>query len=196
MNVERARFWAHATTFGALWGAIEATVGSFLHAVKIPFGGVALAASGAALLIALRVVFPVRGVLVAAGAVCACVKMVAPSTLIVGPMIGILIESLLVELACAPFGARAGSALLGGSLATLWALTQKVLVQVVLFGAPIITIYREIASRAELWLGLPKAGGWSVVIGFASIVALVGAIFALTGLRAGREALARLEAAR
>ena len=100
-----ARLWAHPATFGALWGALEATVGSFVHAVKMPFGGTMLAASGAALLLALRVMFPRRGVIIAAGAVCAFVKLVAPSTMILGPMIGILVEAVLIELACLPFGA-------------------------------------------------------------------------------------------
>ena len=195
MDLARARFWAHAATFGALWGAIEATVGGFVHAVKMPFGGTALAATGAALLLALRVVYPKRGVVIAAGAVCACVKMVAPSTLILGPMIGIMVESLLIEVACAPFGARVGSAAVGGALATLWALTQKVLVQVVLYGAPVIGLYREVLSRAETWMGLPKTGGTSVVVGFAGIVAAIGATTALIGLRAGRVALQRMRGA-
>lgn len=190
-----ARFWAHAATFGALWGAIEATLGAFLHAVKVPFGGVALAGVGAALLVALRVVFPRRGVLVAAGAVCACVKMVAPSTLVLGPMVGILVESVLVELVCLPLGARLGTAWLAGALATSWALTQKVLVQILLFGAPMIGLYRELLSRAENWLGWPKAGGLGVAAAFVALVAFIGATLATIGLRAGREADARMRGA-
>lgn len=191
---DAARFWAHATTFGALWGAIEATVGSFLHALKVPFGGTALAACGAALLLALRVLHPRRGVIVAAGAVCACVKMIAPSTLVLGPMIGILLESLLVELACLPFGARAGSALLGGALATTWSLSQKVLTQIVLFGAPVLSWYIELLARAEAWLKLPKTGGLWVVVPFVAFVAMVGAVMASVGLRAGRLAAVRKNA--
>lgn len=196
MGLERARFWAHAATFGALWGAIEATVGAFVHAVKIPFGGTMLAATGAALLLALRVVYPRRGVIVAAGAVCACVKMVAPSTLILGPMIGIFVESVLVEIACLPLGANAGSAVIGGALATTWAITQKVITQVVLFGAPVIVLYKELLTRAETWMGLPKSGGISVVVMFATVVGVLGATFASVGLRAGRVASSTLRSTR
>lgn len=186
-----ARFWAHAATFGALWGALEATVGSFLHAVKMPFGGTMLAAAGAALLLSLRVVCPMHGVVVAAGAVCAFVKMVAPSTLVLGPMVGIMVESLLVEIACAPFGARTGSALAAGALATTWSLSQKVITQIILFGAPIVSFYVEVLSRAEAWLKLPKTGGLWVAGPFVLVVAGGGAVAALVGLRAGREALTR-----
>jgi hypothetical protein len=191
---ERDRFWGHAAAFGAMWGAVEATVGTFLHALKIPFGGTVLAATGAAFLVALRVVYPRRGVLVAAGAVCAGVKLLSPATTVVGPMMGILVESLLVEIACLGFGATPISAALAGALATLWALSQKVLTQIVLYGAPVIALYRELIQRGEKWLGLSPSGGVKVVIALASVVALLGATIALFGYRAGLVARARTRA--
>jgi hypothetical protein len=191
VDMQSARFWAHAATFGALWGAIEATVGAFVHAVKVPFGGTALAATGAALLLALRVVYPRPGVIVAAGAVCACVKMVAPSTLVLGPMVGIMVESCLVEIACLPLGAKSGSAIVGGACATFWALTQKVLTQVILYGAPVITLYKELLARGEAWLNLPKNAGIAAVVVFAAVVGCLGAVIALVGLRAGQVAMER-----
>lgn len=185
---DRARFWAHAATFGALWGALEATVGSFLHALHVPFAGVFLASCGAALLLALRVVHPVRGVVLAAGAVCACVKMIAPSTMVLGPMVGILVESLLVEIACAPLGANPGSAIVGGALATVWSLSQKVLTQIVLFGAPVVEWTLQILKSAEAWFKLPRGGGLWVIVVFVSVIALLGSLGGLMGLRAGRKA--------
>jgi hypothetical protein len=191
---ESERFWGHATAFGAMWGAIEATVGTFLHALKIPFGGTVLAATGAAFLIALRVVYPQRGVLVAAGAVCAGVKLLSPATTVIGPMVGIMVESLIMEIACFGFGANPVSAMVGGALATLWALSQKVLTQIVLYGAPVIALYREFLQRAEKWLHLEPSGGVRVVAPFAALVGLIGALMALGGYRAGRAALARRSA--
>lgn len=191
---ERERFWGHATAFGAMWGALEATVGTFLHALRVPFGGTMLAATGAAFLIALRVVYPRRGVVLAAGAVCAGVKLLSPSTSVVGPVVGILVESLLVELVCLGFGANPVSALLGGALATLWALSQKVLTQIVYYGAPVLSLYQELLSRAEKWLHLAPSGGIMVVLPFASLVGLIGAVMAVVGYRAGHAALARRRA--
>ncbi|MCL2778542.1 MAG: hypothetical protein FWD73_11105, partial [Polyangiaceae bacterium] len=130
---ESDRFWGYAAAFGAMWGALEVTVGSFVHALKIPFGGTLLAASGAALLLALRTIYPHRGVLVAAGLVCAGMKMLSPATTIVGPMVGIMVESMLIELACFVFGANHVTAAIGGGLATLWAISQKVITQIVLY---------------------------------------------------------------
>ena len=186
MESDRERFWAYATTFGALWGAIEATAGSFLHALKVPFAGTLLAACGATLLVALRVLCPRRGVVLAAGLVCALVKLTSPGTVLVGPMVGIVMESLLVEIACLPLGAKAPTAVLGGALATAWALVQKVLTQVVLFGAPVILLYREVLVRAEAWLGLPRTLGVTIALPFLLIVMAIGGLGGLVGLSAGR----------
>lgn len=183
---DRDRFWGHAAAFGAMWGALEATVGGFVHALKIPFGGTALAATGAAFLLSLRSVYPRRGVVIAAALVCAGVKLLSPATAVVGPMVGILVEATLIELVCLPLGANVGSAVLGGALATLWALSQKVLTQIVLYGGPMLSLYKEILRRAEQWLGLSPRGGVLVVAPFAALIATIGAAFALAGLRAGR----------
>lgn len=181
-------FWAYAGSFGALWGALEATLGSFLHALKVPFAGVLLASMGAALLIALRILVPKPGILIATGAVCAAVKLASPATDLIGPAVGILVESTLVELVTLPLGANVASALLGGALAASWAICQKVLKQIVLFGEPIVALYRELLQRASKMLGLSTTGGIRLVVLFVTLMATFGAIAALSGLRAGRRA--------
>lgn len=184
-------FWAHAGSFGALWGAVEATLGSFLHTMQIPFAGVFLASFGAALLVALRLLVPRPGILLATGAICAGIKLLSPGTVLLGPAIGILTESLLAELVCLPLGANVVAASLAGALAALWAVTQKVLTQVVLYGAPMLGIYKELLRRAELWLGLSPRGGIRVVLFFVALMGLVGAVAGWLGRRAGQRALQR-----
>lgn len=184
----RHDFWAYAGSFGALWGALEATLGTFLHAMKLPFAGVLLASMGAALLVALRVLVPRPGILLATGAVCAAVKLSSPGTVLVGPAVGILTESLLVELVTLPFGANGASALLGGALAAGWAICQKVLTQVLLYGAPIVAIYKELLQRGTKMLGVSVASGVQLVLLFVTAMAACGAVAAFAGLRAGRRA--------
>lgn len=191
MNLaERDRFWGHATAFGAMWGAIEVTLGSFLHALKVPFGGTFLAATGAAFLVALRTVYPRRGVLLGAGVVCAGVKLLSPSTNVLGPMVGILVESTLVEIVCL-LGANPVAAVVGGALAALWALTQKVLTQIVLYGRPVIALYRELLGRGEAWLGLRPTGGLRVVLLLVVVASLLGGAAGLFGQRVGSVVRAR-----
>ncbi|MFW5739661.1 MAG: hypothetical protein ACOC1F_04785 [Myxococcota bacterium] len=192
-HLETYRFWGYAATFGALWGAVEITVGSFLHAVRVPLSGVVLAAFGAALLVSLRSLLPVRGVVLAAGAVCAGVKLLSPAGAIVGPMIAILVEAALVELVLLPVGANPVSGATAGAAASLWALCQKLITQTLFYGLPVIGIYQGILQQAEKLLGVEQSGGmWAagVLIG---MVACVGAAFGLGGGLVGNGACRQLE---
>jgi hypothetical protein len=190
------RFWGYAATFGALWGAVEITVGSFLHAVRIPLGGVVLAGVGAALLVVMRLQLPERGVVLLAGAVCAGIKLLSPASAVVGPIIAILAESLLVEMALLPFGANVLSSGIAGLLTALWSIGQKLITQTLFFGMPIIDIYKGVLLQAEKVLRLPASNGtWSAAL-FLCVVGLAGAGLGVTGLligRAARRQLAELE---
>lgn len=182
MNDLRAwRFWGYAATFGALWGAVEITVGSFLHAMKLPFSGVMLAAVGAALLVALRTLLPERGLVLAAGAVCAGVKLLSPAGAVVGPMAAILVESLLVEAVLLPAGATPISGASAGALASCWAIVQKLITQTLFFGMPVLGIYKGVLAQAEATLHLPASGGAWAATAFLCVVGLVGASLGVIG---------------
>jgi hypothetical protein len=179
------RFWGYAATFGALWGAVEITAGSFLHAIKLPFSGVVLAGIGAALLVSLRTLLPARGIVLTAGAVCAGIKLLSPAGAVVGPTAAILVESMLVEISLAPSGANALSGGLAGALSAFWAVAQKLITQTLFFGMPVIGIYQGVLRQAERWLHLPASGGAWVVGAFLFTVALIGAGFGVAGSLVG-----------
>jgi len=186
------RFWAYAATFGALWGAVEITVGSFLHAIKLPFGSVGLAGIGAALVVTLRILMPVRGIVLSAGIVCAGVKMLSPVGAVVGPMVGIMVESMLIELALMLAGATWVSCAAAGALSCLWSVTQKLITQTLFFGTPVIGIYKGIAQQAERLLHLPASGGVWVAGAFVCFVAAIGISFGTAGLLVGKKTSALL----
>jgi hypothetical protein len=188
----RAVFWAYATAFGALWGCLEITLGSFLHALRLPFVGVLLAALATGLLVAQRSLLPRAGLSLATGLVAALCKSISPGGIILGPMLGIGLEALLVELAFLALRRPALAAPLGGALAALWAASQMILTQWVMYGGALLEVYLALLRLAGEWLGLPPAAGpWAVaLLGFA--VAGMGAAGGLAGLRLGRRAAARL----
>ena len=180
------RFWAYAAVFGALWGAVEITVGSFLHAIKLPFGSVGLAGVGTILALTLRTVKPARGVVLAAGVTCAGVKLLSPSGAVLGPMIGIVVEAGLIELAMLPLGVRWTSGCIGGSLACLWTVAQKLITQTLFMGPPVIGLYKSIARQAERMLHLPASGGAWVICAFLGTVAAIGVAFGACGVLIGK----------
>ena len=192
---ESERFWAHVTAFGALWGALEITLGSFLHALRLPFAGVLMASLSAALLVAQRQLWPRRGLTAATGLVAALCKSISPGGIILGPMIGIMTEALLVELALLLAPRALPLAALAGALCALWSAFQKVITQFVVYGASVIELYLAALRRAGDWLGISAAAGWRAAIALLSALVLLGALGGALGHRLGRDARTRREGA-
>jgi hypothetical protein len=178
-------FWAHVTAFGALWGSIEITLGSFLHSLRFPFAGTLLSSLGAMLLVAARQILPRRGASVCTAVIAALCKSISPGGVILGPMIGITTEGILVELALV-FAPRARlSAVAAGSLCALWSTFQKVISQVVFYGAGVISLYLAVLRRGRDWLKLPVSAGWWALVGILAVVVLIGGGAGLLGRRIG-----------
>jgi hypothetical protein len=192
----RRRFWAYAAAFGAAWGALEITVGSFLHSLQMPFTGVLLASVGAAILVAQRQVLPVRGLTLATGLVAAACKSLSPGGVILGPMVGISTEALLVELALFLAPRAVAGAAVGGALAALWALSQKLLGQVLFYGGDMLALYVAALRRVASWVGLERGVAVRALVTILVIFSVVGATGGVLGWRAGRACHRRLAAER
>ena len=127
--------------FGALWGAIETTGGSLLHVLNVPFSGIVLAAVGIAIALIGRLFVPRRGSVLAIGIVTALLKMFSIGGIVLMPMIGILAESLIAELALSALGRpRRASYIVAGGLATMWPFFHPFFTQGILAGAGLFTI--------------------------------------------------------
>ena len=111
------RIWQRAAVLGSLWASVEIVVGSFLHNLNVPFAGSALAAFGVIVMTAGHRASPVKGVIWRAALICALMKSISPSAVILGPMIGIAMEGALLETCVRLSGGRAAGYLLGGALA-------------------------------------------------------------------------------
>ena len=72
-----ARPWTYAALFGALWGAMEATVGTAVHLGKLPMRGAAMGVLGLLCLICLRRLQNRPGVCLLAGLVVAAAALAA-----------------------------------------------------------------------------------------------------------------------
>ncbi|MBN1336121.1 MAG: hypothetical protein JXB39_09185 [Deltaproteobacteria bacterium] len=186
------RFWAHVAAFGALWGTVEITLGAFLHTLRVPLTGVLLAALGAGLLVAQRQVQPKRGTTLATGIVAALCKSVSPGGVILGPMAGISVEALLVEVGLFAAPRALLSAILAGGVAATWALAQKVVTQYVVYGADVVRLYLALLAETARALGMAEATGWAVLVGVAALVFVLGSAGGVLGWAVGRRAAAVL----
>jgi nucleoside-triphosphatase THEP1 len=190
----RAGVWQRAAIYGSLWAAVEIVVGSFLHNLRIPLAGSLLAAVGVMLMTAGHRAFPERGLIWRAALVCALMKSVSPSAVILGPMVGILMEGVLLEAMVRLFRGRAAGYLIGGALAVSWAMAQRMLNAVISFGTDVVRLYVDAYSFASRSLGVSSFGPFDLIAALVAVELLAGFTAAAVGLRIGRDAEAAAEA--
>lgn len=136
--------WLKAAVAGGLWASVEIIIGSFFHNLQIPFAGPILAANGTILMIAFYQVWQQKGLIWRAGLICALMKSVSPSAIILGPMIGILSEALIIETAIRLMGNNLVALSIGGALSVSTAFIHKVVGLLILYGLNIVKIYVNI----------------------------------------------------
>ena len=180
--------------FGALWGAVEMTLGSYLHELEVPFTGVILSTIGIAIaLIGVRFI-ETRTAVFWIGVVTALLKMLSLGGVKLNPMIGILAESVLATIVIVLAGSdRRWKLTAAGAAAVFWNLPHPFFTQGILAGAGILTIYqRTISSEEAALLGLNETATL-VILGALIVIHLAaGAIGGLVAWEIGRAAAARL----
>jgi len=179
--------WLKAAVLGSLWASIEIIVGSFLHNLRIPLAGSLLAATGAGLLTGAHQIWPERGLFWRAGLICALMKSISPTAVVLGPMIGIFTESLLLEAATRLLGRTALGYAVGGALAVSSTLFQKIAGFIVTFGLNVVALYVRLCEFAARSLRLPFLGPLELLVALAVIDVLLGASVALAARRVGRK---------
>lgn len=183
-----SNIWLKAAIAGGLWASVEIIVGSLLHNLKIPFAGSTLAAFGIILMVAFSQIWPERGLIIRAGLICALMKSVSPSAVILGPMTGIMAEAMLLEFGIFLLGKNIAGYLFGGALALFSALLHKLFSLLILFGTNIIKIYLNMYQFAARQINIPDADPAVLIIYLVSIYLGAGALAALIGYLIGRKA--------
>lgn len=190
----RGGLWTQAAVYGALWGALEITLGALLHAARVPLLGLFMAAGQAAFLVAIHQIHPRRGLALATSVVAALVRGISPTGAILSPLIAILAQGALVEACLSLIPARRLSALLAGGLAPFWALAQMLLMHLLIFGRPILTLYAKILTGITRAAGFAPDTAWGGAALPAALLFTLGAGAALWGRRLGILAATRLQA--
>ncbi len=182
--------------FGALWGVSEMSLGSVLHTLNVPFSGVVLTGIGIAIALIGRLFVPRTGSVLFIGLVTAFLKMFSLGGIVINPMIGIVAESLLAEVALTALGQpRRLSFIVAGALATFWPFIHPFFTQGILYGAGILTIYERTLTNGARLLGLDPSAVVLILAGLIAIHLLIGSIAGLLAWDAGRVVQVRLRPA-
>jgi ABC-type thiamin/hydroxymethylpyrimidine transport system permease subunit len=140
-----------------------------------------------------RLFVPRRGSVLAIGIVTALLKMLSIGGVVLNPMIGILAEALLAELALLLLR-RPGRLqfMLAGGVATLWPFFHPFLTQGILAGSGIFTIYQRTIQKGAQALGLPAEAVLYVLAALIALHIVLGLIAGFVAWDAGRLITARL----
>jgi hypothetical protein len=180
--------WKQAAVFGALWGVIEITIGSFLHATRLP-SGIFLASTGIALLTATQMLTGKPWMAFRIALVCAGVRALTPHGLMLGPMASILLQGLFVSVAWILFRNSILTGIVAGAFATISTQLQSFVVKLFAYGVELLEIYLQLLGKAESFFRLEHGQGWIVIIFYFAFVASIGIIGGIIGHRIGWLAL-------
>ena len=168
--------------FGGVWGALELSIGSILHVVFPPFTDtfmVGIIMGGLAALVALvgRQFVPVRGSVFSMAVVAALLKAANVGGATIGPLVAILAEGVLMELALLiPGSIRRGGFVLAGALATAWSLPHKFILQWLLYGQGLLAVAKKMVKDGSALLHVPAVSVLAVLGLLLTIRLVVGAL--------------------
>jgi len=132
--------WIKAAAIGSIWAAIEIVAGSFLHNLRIPFSGTMHSRAAVYMLVAFAMQWKESGIIIRAGLIAALMKSISPSAVILGPMAGIIMEAVILEGILLLLGRNIAGSIIAGMLAVTWALAQKIISLLILYGFDLVRI--------------------------------------------------------
>jgi len=179
--------------FGALWGALEVSVGTWLHALGLPVAGLIMAPLGVTVALAGRRIIGRNGSVIAIAAVAAALKAVSFGGVVLSPMLAILLQGAIAEAVTfgPPRPARWRMAL-AGALAVCWNVFHPIVGQGILAGKGIYAMYLVVIQRALDLLGMSPAMALAALGGVVAIYLVVGALAGLMADAIAAGALRRL----
>lgn len=134
MKLKAEDVWLKASVIGSLWASVEIILGSFFHNLQLPFAGTLLAIFTVIFITASQQLWNEAGIIWRAGLICAMMKSISPSAVILGPMTGIFFEAIVLELFIFIFGRNLLGYMIAGSVAVLSALAHKLFTLLLIYG--------------------------------------------------------------
>ena len=181
--------WLKASVVGSLWASVEIILGSFFHNLRIPFAGTILAMNSVALMVAFHQVWKVKGLFWRAGLICALMKSISPSAILLGPMTGIFTEAMLMEIAVRTLGPNIIGYIIGGAMALSSAIVHKIINLLLYYGFDFVTVLINLYEYAVRQIGYPDLKPQTAIWFLLSIYVLLGVISSIFGFSIGRKAV-------
>jgi hypothetical protein len=178
---------------GALWGAVEITLGAAMQAAHVPLRGALLTTIGITIALVGAAFVRRPGAAFAIGMVAAALRLVGLSGFAISSVAAIVIEAALAEACLAAFRYRIGAPAFctAGAAAVLWDLAHPALGVLLLGGADWLGAFWRAAHKASAALHLPPASPFVLVAALALMRIGLGCLAGLAAWRLVRRLQAR-----
>jgi hypothetical protein len=176
------RDWVYVAVFGALWGALELTLGAYLHVLFPPlantfFTGLIMAGIGAVIALIGRTFVPKTGAVLGIGIITALLKMVSLGGVKIGPMVAILAEAILMELTLlSKTSPTRWRYVLAGALAVGWNFFHKFIMMRLMYGKAIKEVYVSMVQEGSQTLGMDMGYAVAIIVILFVLRFAVGAV--------------------
>jgi ABC-type thiamin/hydroxymethylpyrimidine transport system permease subunit len=179
--------------FGALWGAVEISLGSVLKALNVPLSGAVLSAIGLMIVMIGRLFVPRRGTTLFIGIIAMVLKIFSIGSIIIGPMIGIITEAILAEIVLSLFKKPSLPAfLLAGAAGTLWVVVQPFVTGLLIFGRDLFTVWLDLLDLGQRLFGIDTSVAWLIVLVMVILHVFIGMLSGWLAWTVGKLLLARM----
>jgi len=175
------RDWSRVGVFGAGSGGFEWSVGTALHAARLPFRGLFLSSTQAAIMVFAGAGLGRRSRVVWVPFIAAGIKALSPAGTRVRAMLAITIQGLLFGSGIRILGWNALGIFSAGVLVGSWAALQGLFLQYLLVGSDLLRAYETVIKWLEVRGGVTVpgltvllslwVGAWGLVSGSTSLLA-------------------------
>ncbi|MCJ7621207.1 MAG: hypothetical protein MUP64_13435 [Anaerolineae bacterium] len=172
----------YVAIFGAIWGALELTLGSYLHVIFPPLAdtflvGLLMASLGAIVALIGRRFVPRTGSVFMISVVAAILKMISIGGVTVGPLVAILAEGLLMELGLLIARRPTRWAFVfAGALAVAWNFFHKFIMMYILFGKGVYEVYVGMLQQGASLLRIDLSYALLIIVILFLIRIVAGAV--------------------
>lgn len=177
----------NTAVFAAAWGLMEISIGTFLHASKIPFRGAIMSLAAILILVSARSVLNYKGSLILLGIVTATFRLFLGVGFNITPFVAILIESLIAEIILNRVGFNRITSVITGAAIMIYTLLHGLIMQAVFLGMDIYKVYYELVLSFTNKIGLSENVVIIALLTVPFIHLIFGAISASFGYSVGRQ---------
>ena len=177
MDYKQQETWLKAAVIGSIWATFEIVFGSLFHSLRLPFAGTFLTFFAIVLLSGFSYKWNGKNLFIKAGLITALLRSLMPTSVILGPLIGILLEAFIFQLSINIFRRNIVAFTFAGILAMFSAILHRIISVIIIYGFDIVKILEN------LYLVLLKSTHINLPIN--QLITIVIIAYTLGGLLAG-----------